>query len=454
MARVCVVDDKALMRDSLAATLIQEDHAVEAFEDPRDALAAARTSGFDVVVTDLSMPEMDGISLLKTLRGSGVETPVIVMTAYGSVATAVEAMKLGAYDYIQKPFQGEEIAVLVERAVQHGRLRAENEALRASLADWEDGRHLVGSSAVMGAVHQKLERVAASSATVLVEGESGTGKEMIARAIHAASPRATHPMLCLNCAALSNSLLESELFGHEKGAFTGADKVRKGRFELADGGTLLLDEISEVPMHLQAKLLRVLQEREFERVGSSTTRRVDVRVVATTNRDLKDWVHRERFREDLYFRISVLPITLPPLRDRREDVPELAAYFLERIARREGRSPLGVSADAVRVLRQYDWPGNVRELENVCERASVLVVGETVTGSELEAWLTGQVEPEAGAESLRPGHMLEDMERQVIEQTLLKFNGHREKTANTLGIAVRTLGMKLKRWREEARQAG
>ena len=261
-------------------------------------------------------------------------------------------------------------------------------------------------------------------------------------------------MLCLNCPALSSQLLESELFGHERGAFTGADRLRKGRFELADGGTLLLDEISEMDLPLQAKLLRVLQEGQFERVGSSLTRRVDVRVIATTNRNLGEWVAAGRFREDLYYRLSVLPLAVGPLRGRREDIPELAAHFLEQIARRDGRQTKRFSVGALITLHEYDWPGNVRELENVCQRASVLAVDDEIPADLIRPWLVSNRESEPDASRFRPGHILEDMERNMIEQTLLRFNGHREKTAKALGIGVRTLGMKLKRWREEARQAG
>ena len=257
-------------------------------------------------------------------------------------------------------------------------------------------------------------------------------------------------MMCVNCAALTPTLLESELFGHERGSFTGADKLRKGRFELASGGTLLLDEVSEVPLSVQAKLLRVLQEREFERVGSSSTIRADVRVVATTNRDLSDWVSRRRFREDLFFRVSVLPMTVPPLRDRREDIPELVTYFLRRIALREGREPRGATPAAMALLENYHWSGNVRELQNICERAVVLCQDERIDAALIEPWLSTEVRLEGLARPMRPGHMVDDMERALIEQTLVRFNGHREKTAGALGIGIRTLGMKLKKWREEA----
>jgi len=451
MARICIVDDKDVMRDSLTDILRGLGHEVQAFADPHVALGDAALSACDVIVSDLKMPSMDGIEFLKTLRGRGSETPFVLMTAYASIATAVEAMKQGAFDYIQKPFEADSIALVIERAAAVRKLRGENEVLRASLEGIEQYSELIGDSRAMRGVRAQIEKVAQSQATVLIQGESGTGKELVARAVHAASHRANNPMLCVNCAALSPSLLESELFGHERGAFTGADRMRKGRFELSDGGTLLLDEISEVSMPVQAKLLRVLQEREFERVGSSVTMKADVRVIATTNRDLSDWVSRRRFREDLFFRISVLPVTLPPLRDRREDIPPLANHFLKRIIAREGREPVQLTTRAVSMLENYHWPGNVRELQNICERAAVLCNGDKIDSNMIEPWLmTPDVRLETLSRPLRPGHLMADMERALIEQTLVKFNGHREKTAKSLGIGVRTLGMKLKRWREEA----
>ena len=455
MGRICVIDDQALLRESLTAALQREDHEVTAFADPVEALQRVAAGAFDAVVTDLKMPRLDGVGLLRELRAGGSEVPVVLMTAYGTVDTAVEAMNLGAYDYIQKPFEADEICLLVDRAIQHGRLQRQNEALRRSLADWHESHRLIGRSEAIAHVRRQIEQVAASHATVLVTGESGTGKELVARAVHAAGPRASQAMLCLNCAALSGELLASELFGHERGAFTGADRTRKGRFELADGGTLLLDEISEISMSLQAKLLRVLQERQFERVGSSVTRTVDVRVIATTNRNLREWIAAKRFRDDLYFRLSVLPIHLPPLRDRREDIELLVDYFAERLGRREGRRRLRFSREAVDLLRQYDWPGNVRELENVCERACVLADASTVTAEMIAPWLAGvgrQAEHKLGP--LRPGHLIEDAERDLIEQMLAKFNGHRQRTAEALGIGVRTLTLKLKKYRQEVRRAG
>lgn len=450
MARVSIIDDKDVMRDSLTDILRARGHEVTAFADPKHALTEITPSRCDVIVSDLKMPGIDGIEFLRALRSRDVDTPFILMTAYATVPTAVEAMKLGAFDYIQKPFEADQIGLVVERAVTLSRLHGENEALRVSLRDLEGDAKLVGSGRAMRQVWSQLERIARSQATILIQGESGTGKELVARAIHAASPRAAGPMMCLNCAALSPTLLESELFGHERGAFTGADKLRKGRFELASGGTLLLDEISEVPLPVQAKLLRVLQEREFERVGSSSTQCADVRVIVTTNRDLSDWVARRRFREDLFFRVSVLPLSLPPLRDRREDIPELVEYFLKRIARREGSDPKQMTSRALNVIGDYHWPGNVRELYNICERAVVLCQEPQIDAGLIEPWLTSEARVENLSRPVRPGHVMEDMQRALIEQTLVRFNGHREKTAKSLGIGIRTLGMKLKRWREEA----
>ena len=448
MGRIAVVDDNDILRESIEETLAREDHVVAAFADPNEALRALKAGPFDCLITDLKMPGMDGVTLLREARAAGCEAPAIVMTAFGSVDSAVAAMKLGAFDYIQKPFEADHLCMLVERAVQTASLRSENEALRRCVADVR--RDMVGDSPAMRIARVTIERVAPSANTVLIQGESGTGKELIARAIHLASPRADRPMLCLNCAALSGNLLESELFGHERGAFTGADRTRKGRFELAEGGTLLLDEVSEIPMNLQAKLLRVLQEREFERVGSSVTRRVDVRVIATTNRNLPDWVARKRFREDLYFRLSVLPIHVAPLRERREDIALLVDYFLARAAGATGRAKIRLGHGVLDLLSGYDWPGNVRELENLCERASVLVMDGVLTRDILAPWLGCIHRAEVVDGQLRSGHLLEDMERQLIERTLRECQGHRAKTAETLGIGVRTLGLKLKQWREEA----
>lgn len=454
MARIAVVDDKEILRESLDESLTREDHTVTTFADPVEAVDVIRRERFDVILTDLKMPRMDGVGLIRELAARGCDSPVIVMTAFATVSTAVDAMKSGAFDYIQKPFEVDNVLVLIERAIEHSRLRRENEAFRTSLEDLHHQRRMVGSGRVMTALRAQLDQVAASHATVLICGESGTGKELISSYIQRNSPRANRPMLCLNCAALSANLLESELFGHERGAFTGADRTRKGRFELADGGTLLLDEIAELAQPLQAKLLRVLQEGEFERVGSSTTRRADVRVIATTNRDLEGWVAKKRFREDLFYRLNVLPINVPPLRDRREDIPELAEYFIERATRGNGCGSKTLSPSALAMMMEYEWPGNIREFENICCRAVTLCEGPEIGPELIRSWLrsqTGRVLE--GFSSLREGQMLQDMERQLIERTLQRFGGHRAKTAKALGMGVRTLGMKLKQWREEAESA-
>ncbi|TWT42332.1 Transcriptional regulatory protein ZraR [Phycisphaerae bacterium RAS1] len=452
MALICIIDDQALLRDSLQATLTGQDHKVVAFDNAQDALTTIRQQSFDAVITDLRLPGMDGVSLLREMRRLGIDVPVVLMTAYASVATAVEAMKLGAFDYIQKPFNADEVAITIERAVRERNMMRDNEVMKRTIEDQERDRRLIGESAAMRAVMEKIQRVAQSSATVLITGESGVGKEVIARAIHAASARADQPMLCVNCAALSPTLLESELFGHEKGAFTGADRVRKGRFELADGGTLLLDEVSEIPPPLQAKLLRVLQEREFERVGSSVTRRVDVRVIATTNRDLRDWAAKARFREDLYYRLSVLPVEVPPLRARREDISRLLDAFVERACKRDGREKPTFPRDTIEVLCDYRWPGNVRELENLCERVCVLEAGKSVAPDTVRPLLNGLLKvASAPVEEIRyrDGQILSDAEFELIMKTLNRFSGHREKTARALGIGLRTLGLKLKKWRED-----
>jgi two-component system response regulator HydG len=448
MARILVVDDQEMIRDSLAATLVRDGHEVVAAGDGATAAdrLGAPAARFDLVITDLTMPRMTGMELLAEIKKTRPELPVVLMTAFASVSTAVEAMKLGAYDYIQKPFDGAEIKLLVDRTLEHNRLIKENLALR-SIAETTPARPLIGASRALNAVRHRIERVAATAATVLIRGESGTGKEVVARAIHAGSDRRDRPMLAVNCAALSENLLESELFGHEKGAFTGADKLRRGRFELADGGTLLLDEISEIAPGLQAKLLRVLQESTFERVGSSVSQEVDVRVIATTNRDLELEVEGGRFRQDLFYRLNVVPIEIPPLRDRPQDVGELSRHFLQVIAKRDNRPARSIEPAALLLLEKYHWPGNVRELQNILERACVLESDPThVTAELIEPWIRGK--PSVSVDGLA-GKPLADIERQVILSTLQQFKGHRLKTAGALGIGVRTLGIKLKRWKDE-----
>jgi two-component system response regulator FlrC len=436
VSRILVVDDEAILRDAVAEALGRAGHAVEAFDAGRPALERLAAEGFDLVITDLRMAGLDGLQVLEEARRLAPDVPVVLVTAHGTVETAVRAMKRGAYDFLIKPFRLEELEALAARALEHRHLAVENEVLRARVA--EPPADAVWGPATRDVV-RLLERAAASDATVLVAGESGTGKEVAARALHRLSRRAPAPFLAVNCAALSAGLLESELFGHEKGAFTGADRLRKGRFELAEGGTLLLDEVSEIEPALQAKLLRVLQERTFERVGSSQARKADVRLVATTNRDLPAEVARGRFREDLYYRLNVIPVRMPPLRERREEIPALADHFAKRHRKR-------LTADALRRLATYDWPGNVRELGNVLERAAVLAPGEEIDGALLAPWLEG---PARSAVSLA-GIRLEELERRAIEETLKAEGGNRERTARVLGISSRGLRDKLKRWERSA----
>ncbi|MFW5652942.1 MAG: sigma 54-interacting transcriptional regulator [Planctomycetota bacterium] len=389
--KILVVDDKELVRDSVATMLARTGWTVRSAADGQQALKLAAEERPDVVLTDLSMPAMDGISLLDRLRKMDENLPVILMTAYATVQTAVDAMKKGAFDYLTKPFDGDELVLTVRRAVKHARLARENEVLKTQLSRGSNEREMppfIGETPVIETLKSQISKIAQSHGTVLIMGESGVGKEVVAQITHAMSPRAKAPFLAVNCAALSTSLLESELFGHERGAFTGAERLRKGRFELAHGGTLLLDEISEIPAGIQAKLLRVLQERAFERVGSSMTQMTDVRVLATTNRDLRRAVAEGRFRQDLYYRLNVLPISVPALRERADDVPLLCDHLLSTVARREGRPAKRFDDEAIELLKAYPWPGNVRELYNVCERACIFTgEHEVIRADIIRPWL-------------------------------------------------------------------
>ena len=510
MSTVLVVDDKEMMRDSVGSSLRRAGFDVVTSDRAQAAVERIAQKRPDVVITDLKMPGMTGLELLEKIREIDDEVPVVLMTAFGTIETAVEAMRLGAFDYITKPFEGDELIITVKRAVAHARIVRENTLLRIEARAVDVARagagsdtlpsgadRLVGESAEMQRVRQQVNAVAGSQGTVLISGESGSGKEVVARAIHESSDRRDKPFLAVNCAALSESLLESELFGHERGAFTGADQTRKGRFELADGGTLLLDEVSEVSPQVQAKLLRVLQERSFERVGSSVTIGVDVRVLATSNRDLPQSVADGQFRQDLFFRLNVLPIHVPPLRDRPEDVAALVRHCFDRFCERERSGEIAMEPGVMELLGSYNWPGNVRELQNVCERAVVLLAARARSGepgarvltrSMVEPWLrtvspnpsqghpgsNGAAKPLSlvhgvsataggghhsangnGASIVEPKPLpaagvrkLEDIEREAIIETLQRFNGHRQKTAAALGIGVRTLGLKLRKWKD------
>lgn len=443
--RVLVVDDHAQARESMVDVLRQAGHDVACCSSAVEALDQVARETYDCVLTDLKMPGMNGVEFIVQLERRQYGAQVVMVTAHASVASAVEAMRHGAFDYIEKPFDVEKLENLVAQAIRHGRLihggpEAES-AGEASLAP-----AMIGSSRVMQALRAKILQVAPTPETVLITGESGTGKELVARSIHAVSDRRHAPLVSLNCPVLSAHLMESELFGHERGAFTGADSARSGRFEMAAGGSILLDEVTEIDLSLQAKLLRVLQEKAFERVGSSQTIKVNVRVLATTNRDLSAEVTAGRFRQDLYYRLAVVPLHIAALRERPEDIPELVAHFLNQSAQRLHREPCLLQPNALELLVSHSWPGNVRELENIVTRASVLSDGSPITADELRRWLIGGQESNTAAGEVPVGLSLEDMERKLIEATLERFGGHRAKTAQALGIGLRTLSGKLRQY--------
>ena len=446
--RVLVVDDHRQARESMADILRQAGHRVECVSSAIEALQTLDGESFDVVITDLQMPGMSGLDFIRQLERRPHGAQVLMVTAYATVASAVEAIRHGAFDYIEKPFDATRLESLVERANGNGRLIDAGASLSTAANDRQ--AVMIGSSAPMQALRARLALAAPTAETILITGESGTGKELVARSVHAASRRAATPLVSLNCPVLSAQLMESELFGHERGAFTGAETARTGRFELADKGTILLDEITEIDLALQAKLLRVLQERAFERVGSSNTQQVDVRVLATTNRDLRAEVAAGRFREDLFFRLAVIPLEVPPLRQRRDDIPELVEHFLARSAERLHREPCRLDAAATELLMSYHWPGNVRELENIITRASVLNGGAPIAADELRPWLidASGASDDSGAASgeIPMGLSLREMERKMIQATLEHFDGHRAKTAEALGIGIRTLSGKLKEY--------
>jgi len=445
--RVLVVDDHRQARESMAAALRDSGHQVDCCSSAPEALRVLRDESYDCIVTDLKMPGMNGVEFIVQLEQRRYGTQVVMVTAHATVASAVAAMRHGAFDYIEKPFGVDRLEQLVGQAIRHGRLVQREPAAGDGPGACETPV-MIGSSEAMQALRARIAQVAPTPETILITGESGTGKELVARAIHLQSNRRDGPLVSLNCPVLSAQLMESELFGHERGAFTGADAARTGRFEMADGGSILLDEITEIELSLQAKLLRVLQERSFERVGSSRTIRVDVRVLATTNRDLFAEIEAGRFREDLFYRLAVVPLNVPSLRERREDVAELTDFFFERCARRLKRPPCTLEPEARQLLADYDWPGNVRELENIVTRASVLNLGEPICADDLRRWLIAGEDADGAspADELPIGLSLHEMERKLIEATLEHYCGHRAKTAKALGIGVRTLSGKLRQY--------
>ncbi len=443
--RILIVDDEESHRMMLRAVLTDEGYAVAEASDGAEAVTAVEKEAFDLILLDIRMTTMDGIEALTEIRKISPLVPVLIMTAYSSVKTAVEALKAGAFDYLTKPLDIEELKILMEKALEHYHLREENMVLKERLGDRFDLSRIIAGSVKMKGLLGTLSLVAPSDATVLIMGESGTGKEVVANAIHQNSPRAGRPFVKVSCAALPETLLESELFGHEKGAFTGAVTRREGRFQLAHGGTIFLDEVGEISPSVQTKLLRVLQEKEFEPLGSARTVKVDIRVIAATNRDLEAEVRNSRFREDLFYRLNVVPLLVPPLRERKEDIPLLAEHFLT-VYREKNRKPLkAVSGKAMDLLVRYEWPGNVRELENCIERAVIMARDDVVVPADLPPQIQ-MLKPEGGADGFDfpYGVSLEEMEKALIVKTIEETGGNRTRTAEILGINRRTLQNKLK----------
>jgi DNA-binding NtrC family response regulator len=446
--RILVVDDEVNARTALAELLRDEGFDVETAGDGFKALGKAESFAPEVVITDLKMPGMDGLDLMHKLATATMPPAIIMMTAFGDVTTAVEAMRAGAVDYLVKPIDIDELLVMLDQALAHLHLQHEALELKERIRCRFAPENIIGTAPPMQAVFEVIDQVAPSKATVLITGDSGTGKELVANAIHERSPRANGPFIKLHCAALAESLLESELFGHEKGAFTGAMARKDGRFSLADGGTLFLDEIGEISPTIQVKLLRFLQEREFERVGGTQTLRVDVRVIAATNKDLAAEVKAGRFREDLFYRLNVVSLHMPALRERKTDIPVLAKFFLDRYAKQNGKQ-LSFSAATMELFQAYDWPGNVRELENAIERAAVLAKGPRIEDADLPP----NIRPFARTSDVPPipGSTMAEIERYSIVKTLEACGGSTSKAARTLRISARMIQYRLHEYQEAPR---
>lgn len=435
---VLVIEDEKLMRVTIEDSLKASGYNVLPCENGREGIAAFKEGTCDVVVTDIRLPDKNGLEILKEIATLS-DVPVIVMTAFGTIKDAVEAMKLGAFDYITKPFSLDEFRMLIGRALEMKRLREDNIRLRKDINRYFCFPNIIGESAAMKKVFSIIEKVSTSDSTVLILGESGTGKELIATTIHYQSRRKDKPLIKVNCAALSETLIESELFGHEKGAFTGAIRRKPGRFELANGGTIFLDEIGDIPLSTQTKLLRVIQEKTFERVGGTDTLSIDVRLLAATNKDLEEEVKAGRFREDLYYRLNVIPLVIPPLRERREDIPELADFALNKCRSRLAKT-VRFSKEAMNALMQYDYPGNVRELENIVERGATLAGSDVVEKDDLPSVIFKKTESNG---SLSLAEVAAAAEKEHIIRMLAKAGGNKTKTAEMLGISRKTLWEKM-----------
>jgi DNA-binding NtrC family response regulator len=448
--KVLVIDDEEVMRDVLKTLLDSEGFRVELAPTASEGLEKMRGDVFDVVLLDLMLPDMDGMDVMQEIRRIDPYAVSVIITAYGSLEKAVKATKLGAFDFITKPFKNDEILLVVGNGIQQRRLLMENLQLKASFKDRFAFKNIVGKSVQMQKIFDFITHVGPSRSTVLIYGESGTGKELVAKAFHVCSPRADGPFVTVNCGNIPTELLESELFGHVKGAYTGATTSKKGLFEIAHGGSLFLDEIGSISFEMQAKLLRVLQEREFRRLGGLENIKVDVRIIAATNIDLQKAVEESRFRDDLYYRLNVISVKLPPLRDRKEDIPLLADHFIHKYDAENGKNIKGIDSDALKLLMEHDWPGNVRELENVVERAVVLTIGDHITQDYFPRSLLEGLEPrevrvmlpEAGISLKRE---VEDFERKLILTALQRSEGNQKRAAHLLHLNPTTLNEKLKR---------
>jgi DNA-binding NtrC family response regulator len=446
--RVLVVDDDEASREAVAEVLRAEGYAVETASGGREALARCGERPFDAIVSDIRMPGLDGLGLLRGIRELRPEVSVILMTAFGTVEAALQAIQEGAYDYVSKPLHVEELLLTVRRALTHHRLLQENREFRRVLQDRYQLTNIIGVSAPMIEVFKLIARVAPGRSTVLLTGESGTGKEVVARALHFNGPRAAKPFVTIDCGGLAESLLESELFGHARGAFTGATSARRGLFEAGHGGTVFLDEIGDVGANVQAKLLRVLELQEVKPVGSNEPIRIDVRLIAATNKDLQTEVREGRFREDLYYRLNVVSVHLPPLRHRREDIPALARHFLQKYALANGKTIEGFAAPAMALLERYPWPGNVRELENAVERAVAVSRSPLLLPEDLPAHLSAPPAPAAGPESAEAPSLLtlDEMTRRHVVRALEAAAGNKKRAAEILGVDRRTLYRMLERY--------
>ena len=449
-ATLLVADDDPGLRESLERTLTREGYRVVLASDGRAALERVQAGGIDLIVTDLRMPGLTGLELLRAAKAIMPDVDVILLTAFGTVEEAVKAMKDGAYDFLTKPFRREQLIKLVDKALERRDLIEQNKALKKQLEDIRAKGQMIGASPAFRRMLTLIEQIADSSATILIQGESGTGKELVARTIHERSGRRAGPFVAVNCAALPETLLESELFGYEKGAFTGAAGRKEGRFELANGGTLFLDEVADLSLVTQPKILRVLQEGEFERLGATRSIQVDVRIVAATNQDLADMVKDKRFREDLYYRLNVITVRVPPLRERHEDIRVLAQHYLRVYAAKNGRKLEGFSNEALERLESYAWPGNVRELENLIERTVLLARKDRIDAEDLPEEVAGVKRPPRDAILELVGTPLADIEQRLLDETLRITGGNKTQAAKLLGIDVRTVARKLERREDDS----